>query len=794
MSDSYEKIQNIDPNSSVLLFGAGFSFESENILGKRPPNGSALRRHFISALGLPPDTEYDLPVLSDEFAEQDNNRLFQELYNIFRIRSIGPNQSSILSENWLRIYSTNYDDTVEIFRINNSIALNSFDSSDPIPTKLPKNSIIHLHGSIRAATPENIRESLVLGQSSYVRQYLEKSPWYSQFQADIKFASKIFIVGYSLVDYHISALLLQNPEIAKRTFFIQGPTHDDLFVRRTKNYGETLFIGLDGFASGIKKLPRPRPISDITSLKGFRYFDPQRDKKSIKAPTASEISDLLIFGAFNYLRCVSTLPNQSYVISRSEEIKKLHCEIEVNKSIIVDSRLGNGKSIFIYLALIELSANGYSCFVFKENTANLEEEINLIKVVPKSVIFFENYTSSQDFILKLQSDLPNAKFIFEIRTSIVEVRYHEIDKNIPKPYARIGLNRLSESDLDAFKNLCGAAGLGSAQIRKGITSSEMRDILLEIFESNNIRDKITKTLEPIFTSGPRRKILLLATLLSRFQVFTEPSFIKIVTGFDPYKEFHDIKEVSDELFEITLDEFRVRSSVFSEYAVQNLLDTGEIIECIVNAALAAASRKSERVYRVLMSNLIQYSNIKHVLKRHSDSTALVIGIYERLRYDIRTNNEPLFWLQYAILMVENKNLLTAWEFIETAYDCAHDRTGFQTYQIDTQAFRILLLSETENPSGSQVVKFEEILRYVEIINTMLNEESHRDFAIRVLNNIHLFLKKRATDLTAFEKTAMLAWLSTLTSTLNNLPTVYRANSGSDQISMSIESSKLFLST
>jgi hypothetical protein len=305
----YQAIGTIDPNTSVIFLGSGFSLESTNLRGEHPPNGSALRKHFIKKLDLPADTTYDLQILTDEFAEKDAERLARELYNIFRTSSVGPNQEIIFAQNWLRIYTTNYDDTVEICHNKRGLQPRSFDAQAEVPKKLPKNSIIHLHGSIRAVTPESVLSSLVLGESSYVRQYLTKSPWYNQFQVDLRFASQIFIVGYSMADYHISALLLENPGLAKKTFFIQGSDPDATFTRRTKSYGQALFIGLDGLVDAITKLPRPDPLSDIAHLTSFRALDPHRDKKGLRPPTANEIFDLVVFGSFNYARCVSTLPN-----------------------------------------------------------------------------------------------------------------------------------------------------------------------------------------------------------------------------------------------------------------------------------------------------------------------------------------------------------------------------------------------------------------------------------------------------------------------------------------------------
>lgn len=788
----YKVIGTLNPGNAVLFLGSGFSLESTNIAGAAPPNGANLRKHFIDKLGLPSDTSYDLQILTDEFANHDGELLSKELYRIFRISTPGESQTQILSHSWLRVYTTNYDDTVEICHHKRGLQPRSYDAQDQLPNKLPKNSIIHLHGSIRNVTAENALNGIVLGEKSYVRQQISKSPWYNQLQIDMRFASNVFIVGYSMADYHISALLLQNPELAEKTFFIQGSTIDDVFVRRTKPYGRPLFIGLAGFAEAIRELPRPEAISDVSQLRSLRLLDPQRDRKAQRPPTANEVFELVVFGAFNYMRCVSSLPEETYVISRKAEIENLLKALETNRSVIVDSRLGNGKTIFLHLSFIELAQRGYNCFLFKEPGPEIEAEISLLKQIPRVVILFDQYTAAQDIIARLASELPDAKFLIEVRTSIFEVRYHEVSQNAPKPFTRVSVNQLSKRDTEAFYELCSRSGLVASHGRSPTNSTEFREILLQIFDSDNIKSKVTATLKPIFERAPRRKVLLLTTLLSNFGITSDPSFIKSVTGVDPYQEFIEIKDVSDELFEITIDTFRIRSAVFSDFAVSNFIPPEEILDCVVEAALAAATRKDERRYRVLMSNLMQYSNISRLLRNSQSANKLIAETYERLRYDQRINDEPLFWLQYAISMVEDENLAAATEFIATAYSRAEGRAGFQTYQIDTQAFRISLLTATRAPAGSPVANLSSLLEQLDLINGMLKEESHRTYAIRVLEGLYPFISNRISDLAVSEKTSLTFWINVLSDTLKELPMDFRARSGSDQTHAILQQAKTLL--
>jgi hypothetical protein len=388
--ETQEPPHEIDPPSTVLLLGSGFSLESRNLHNVAPPNGPSLRKHFINALNFPADTDINLQILAEEFSHDSPTLLYNELYNMFHISKISDNQEQILKETWLRIYTTNYDDTVEFYRHDAKLESHSFTSFDDLPARIPLNATVHLHGAVSRLSEENTLDEIVLGENSYVRQYLIKSPWYTQFQADIRFSSALFIIGYSLSDYHIASLLLENPSLAARTYFIQPPPSDPIFRRRTAKYGHCLFIGIDGFSNLLKALPRTKPTSDLSRLKAFRALDPLRDRKGLRPPTALEILNLFVFGTFNYSRCAATLPEESYVISRSNEVGQAIAAVEANRSVIIDSRLGNGKTVFLHLIFLALAREDIRALCFEHRHQRFHQKMKHLRLLQSWRFFLMN--------------------------------------------------------------------------------------------------------------------------------------------------------------------------------------------------------------------------------------------------------------------------------------------------------------------------------------------------------------------------------------------------------------------
>jgi hypothetical protein len=175
---------------------------------------------------------------------------------------------------------------------------------------------------------------------------------------------------------------------------------------------------------------------------------------------------------------------------------------------------------------------------------------------------------------------------------------------------------------------------------------------------------------------------------------------------------------------------------------------------------------------------MQVSFLSHTLGRlpnyHDDMHAL----FERLRQNNNINQEPLFWLQYAILMMDT-NKDTSENFIATAYERAKAREGFLTYQIDTFALRLALAAEAES-RANQVTRYDYIVEKLGLVITMLGEESHRYYAVSVLDEFDQFMVSRGQCLSKSQKNRFVYELGRAIKVLEDLPLDYRVQSGSDQ--------------
>jgi hypothetical protein len=781
----------LDPASTVLFLGSGFSSGSTNIVNKNPPVGKGLAEEFERQLGVG-HGELDLKVLANEMHFRKELNLYQTLYNLFTIAHLSPEQVEILSRKWLRIFTTNYDDAIEFGYQKNGIRCLSFNYDDPIPRRIPTGSIVHVHGTIRKANEDNVLGQLILNENSYIRQHFEQSAWYAELDRALDHCSSCFFVGYSLSDYHIAALLLQKPSRKNKIFIITRDMPNDIARRQMEQYGEIHPIGVSGFVDLCKTLPAPPPITDLRALRGVRYLDPFRDSKAIIPPTSSEVLRLVTFGDFNPQRCLTNLPAENYVVPREDAALVAVGEIKRGKTLIVHSFLGNGKTIFIPILAYQLSIEGYKSFVCSSAGPEISQEIKALQSQEKIVIFFDSYDLAINMMSVFEELLPQAKYVVNVRTGLQEIRLHEIQEKMPDPVRRISLNGIKSREKQIFKNLLDAAGLLGSNLGTQIDEGhDYREIVTTIYNHEGIRSQLALAIQPLLSDPHTKRVLITGLLLSWIGQKFEPALLRAVTERDPYVELKRHEVVAREIFKLDDDDLEVRSPVFAEYVLREHCDPSDLLGVIEKLIVVAVRRKRERGFQGILSKLMRVAVLKAIIVG-AKGLGTIENLFQSLQRDIEVNDEPLFWLQYAILESELKKFPEAENFLQTAYARA-DKSPlrFETFQIDTYALKLLLHIE-ERSNSKEVARFEQIMNKSELVLSMITDQNRRFHAIQVLEEFEPFVKARAKAMSISERNAMVFELGRLEEALGGLSAEVRAETGSDIIKKSLAAAREYI--
>lgn len=781
------ELDSIIAEHSVLFLGSGFSIEATNRLRKAPPTGLGLRKAIAGLVKANPD-DYTLPDLAEYCNEVDNVALFELIYNSFRIVDLGKNQKEILKAPWLRIYTTNFDDAAEVGRQKAGLHVESYSFEGDKPRKISPGAIVHLHGVVRNVTEENVLSQIVLGERAYVDSHLRLSPWYDQFLYDLRFSRSCYFVGYSLSDQHIAALLTKNPRSREKTYFVEPDRIPDrVFASRIEKYGSIEPIGLEGFADQVEKRSSPVAVEDFRALRAFKLMDAQPDRRTSVKPTINETRDFLIHGRLSLARMMGSLPSPIYALPRDKEAERGRDVIAANRSLIVDGRLGNGKSVFLNILNAKLAEKGYTSLIVRDVEEVDASEIEFLKGKKNIILFFDTYAIAQNLIVPLSQSLPDAKFVVEVRSSLLDVRMFEIDAKVPRPFGRVSLNSLGDDDRAQFFDLCKSAGVVLPAHVRNAEYMELRDFLLEVFDSEAIRAKMKLDLNKTFESPSSRKIVTVVFLMQLVQADLDVDFLRLVTGLDPFDVLSVNIEGSQEVLTLSSNSVALRSSIFAEYAMREFVPTSDLSEAVHDCAVYCANRKSNKRYRTLLTLFMQYSRIRPMYIKRNDGIDKMRSLYEKLRWYENIADEPLFWLQFGILEIDEGHLVDARRYLDFAYEKASSRDGFLTYQIDTQYLRLLIdtIMAKEDAFGEDVFeKFNDTFRTV---GGMLAEDSHRHFAISVLERVPDAVGRMMSRMQDGEKAALGVSLQSVIDILDRSSADFLAQTGGAKLSAKFKS-------
>ncbi|WP_089166787.1 SIR2 family protein [Azotobacter chroococcum] len=735
-----------DPTSSILFLGSGFSVEAKNSKGDPLPVGQGLSDLFGKELGLSEDEikQYDLPTLAKEMADLNEGGAWSILYDTFSVTELSETQTNILSQDWRRIYTTNYDNSVEFHYASKGIRGISYSWRDGLPKKIKHGSVIHLHGSISNVSNmgADVFDEFILDFDSYAKQHFIESAWYEEFCRDVRFASAVFFLGYSLSDYLIASLLSKDDAWKGKIYFLKRKK-DPIFERKADGYGKIVYADLEAFSLYCNTAPRPEKGSNLSRLKAFREINPFKDGKKLPAPTLMETHNLIVFGQFDDRRCFAARDKSSrrYIVPRSESIAEALDTLNRVTTLLIHSHTGNGKSIFLHILSHELIAQGKKCFWCVDLSAAALDEITVIRDsgITEPIFIFDNYNTAIDLIPLITGMIGGAKFISAIRSGVWEVRLHEINDKLPSPIDYVSLNGFRGEEKQQLTLLLDDAGLLGDTERKELRNCEsFRDVVSMIYKNTKVMDSIRSRISPILDTPHRKNILGAFGLFKWLGSDIGNAYLKSVFNRDVSIEFAVCKSRALEVFRFSEGDAEIYSSTFSGFLLASFFESEELLEIVRKCLLFSVKLKKEnRKHNSIVAELMQISNLTRLCRVAGDEQHnAILSLFDELHRDSFINREPLFWLQYSILMLSMNDYLQARTYIETAYDRVE--YGFKTYQIDTHALRVYLSVASRKPTEAN---HEKILQHLDVVVEMLSDNSHRRHALRAIFDLGDFITR-----------------------------------------------------
>lgn len=723
-------------NGQAILFtGAGFSCGALNLKGEPFKTGGQLADYLgVKATSTP---GLSLDDAAEEFAAKfGQDRLIKELELEFTAKQISAAQSQFTRVPWKRVYTTNYDNILEnAFQAAGS-RLKPVTLSDHI-RDVPKDPLlcVHLNGFVGRLTRSSLWSEIKLTDTSYLTASVAASPWATFFRQDLELAQAVFFVGYSLADIDIRRILFESPKLKDKCFFVLGTTPDAATLHRASRFGLALKIDSQKFAAALTE-------------KSFKYAPPENTgplphclRKFNAVPPRGPFQDRFVFNLLLLGECKPEFlwdglhGGFRYTLERRAVETILARIKEDYKVVVINSDLGNGKSIILEQLKCRAMEAGYAVYSVLEKQPSLHEEIEwALKSAEPKIFVIDGYPDWLTVLQFLASRLDSKTYlVLSCRTSAHDLLADRLVELLGSAeMAEIEIDYLSTNEIQWIDNFFEEYGLWgekaswlSQQKRDylvRVCASEWHAILIGLFESPQIRSRFEALFDDIQKEQNFHRVLIAILILT--VLGKGPSLLALVDLCGPrvletaFRRDPAIREIID----FSQGEIQLRSSVAGGFILKQIADPNSTIDVLIS--LARASDKSADVspyYYDVCKSLARYSNLQHVLPE-KDRGKATLQYYESVKDLQSYRSNPLFWLQYAIACLVIEEFERAGRYFDTAYSLAETRNTYDTYQIDNHYARFLLMRS---------------LRRGDVVNCMADFRSARTILFGQMENERL---------------------------------------------------------
>ena len=765
-----EAIRHILDGAAVLFAGSGLSVGAKKEDGGTFAAAKPLAHQLLAACGYDPETD-DLGQASEIYMqEKGESGLVDFLRKEFTAVDITPEQKVIGSLPWKRIYTTNYDNVLDIAFQRNKRRLDSAVlSSRPKDFRDKKSLCVHLNGKVSYLTGTMLNDEIRLTNTSYLTQTFLNSPWIKFFQTDMQTAKAIFFIGYSMkYDLDIQRLVFADDELKTKTFFILRDGETKIVQQLITRFGTPLAIGLKNLVTEITNIkntyiPQPQLLQPYLC---FRKIDVNNSQPNI---LDSDAFSFYFQGDYGHERNIfyslQSPQNYPFCVYRTKFKHVIDAIKDGQRNILVHSSLGNGKTIFLIGLATLLANDGYCVYSFQRYRTTINDEIERIcKNNMQTAIIFDRYADCRDYLDILKSFRTDQLLIVAERTSINDIHYDSLMKNFGD-FDNMDLNRLDDDEIHQLVSVFDHYGFWSEY--SSLRSNQKFDIIakechrsisrfvLKLLNSENIINKFSDTI-----TGLRSKskyydaiIFILISKVAGFDVDMD-DLINALDASQLNTPTFKNNPMVKEFINFEGSKIRPMSSIVADVLLKKIFKTEVVIDVMIKIFKQLNEIRSQKEIERILRKMMIFSNLQLILNKDDKNYKYnLISFYEAIRPLGACVDNPYFWLQYAILKLSEYDYKTAEVYFNNAYSYAKNRPGFDTYQIDNHHARFLL--ENEIKFGSQAT----CMQAFSSAHDILIDPKHRDVAYyypyRVSQKYYPFYEKFFRGMNINEKKAFM---------------------------------------
>lgn len=776
MSIPQHVLFSIFSGKALLFLGAGFSkgAKSLSLTGELTdfPGAQELAADLIKDLGL--DIKESLDRCAGFYeSETSRSHLLSTLAKRLEVKSVADFQKNILSCPWNRIYTTNYDNIIPSAK-SLPKKVRNIGLKDRIPHYTNSTiECLYINGYIDMTSPQE--SSIIITNTDYASTNNEqRKDIVHMFRSDVSIVENVFFLGYSIYDIEVAQILQEDTSIRKKIFFVVGPNINKIHEATISKYGTVLKITCEDFSHLLTKAKEEYslipPVQEkvFTSLEEYKII--KTDQSTASISKGDPIFDLLVGSKINREYIQNSLQNRHNDILIRTNVDLIQDYIDNNKKIIIiHSHICNGKTIFLEELAAKLNEFHPIFFASPSNQSLNRELIELSKLYEnkKIIVIIDGYARAICEISQIIDKLSNVTFILSERTAIHKIVFPNSKLSDAEIFS---LDQLDEQEISDFAKML---------INNGITGMTERKLISDI--TNKYENSIGKTIVSLieqseaanrFIEKIRKDIL--DNIQYRNEVYTI-IMLTILTG-QPIKKsiINEILDVqtaySRNFIQTTLfhdlfinkDDAIVCPGVLPYITSKRVFNPEYARSTALSLAKYAYLHRSKPFYDNISSLSMRYSFLQNALPNENflpNSTAF----YKELRKVGDLGNFPLFWLQFAIAKLNYSEFAMARQYLNSAYQMA-TRTNFNTYQIDNQYARLMLMADDTIPESP----YERFLKAENLLTHQLINSQDR-YAYRAAATLTYF-KKYFHTLTTEQLIKVQKFINLIETCERNLPT------------------------
>lgn len=692
-------IQHALNGDAILFLGSGASFGAKNICGNDVISSGQL------ADLVYPDCE-NLTQAVDLFLTQsktgiDNElKLIEILKNEFICKEITDEQLYLSSIPWKRIYTTNYDNIMELSYNKFGKRIKSVSMKNEASANCDsKNTLcVHINGYINDLDREDLKKTFKLSSVSYNTEDFSKNEWGNLFLSDLSTYETVIFIGFSM-NYDLDIRRFVSKISKEKCIFIVKKEENINNILLLEQYGEVYNIGLNGFVSKVKEVsdiytPIQEKTLENTYLTNFKSV--KKPNPIFTQPSDQDVLRYYINGKRNdglYYE-----ENNRYIgVVKRRCIDCIIKDIEDdNKAIFIHSDIGNGKTEVIEQLARHLS-HEYKVFLLVDNNEKISQEIELIcHSKEKIVVIIENFYNFYEVFRTFKVfDGGNITYIFSARTSIYKSRYEAFEIGQVKTY---DLNRLNYNEIkdlsDVFKRY-GYYFKENTNTQKHIAdkcNKKLQSVVLSMFDNEEIATNISKATENVLTKNYTYYNLIVFLIIIKIMSL-DLNFYDALTLTKSQSIDYDFERNFGiaELMDVRNEQYEIKSVALCVWILKNKNIIRDVIDTLIGSAeVADVSHSINKKHSNFLGNIISYKHLRFILETLSvgdkEKIKIINEFYERIKNLTYYNNKYYFWLQYAISAIEIKDYQGAEMHFRAAY--ANLPENMQPFEINNQYARL----------------------------------------------------------------------------------------------------------